>query len=274
MSKSKVLIKFGGNAMVNEKIKNDIAEKIRELQAAGIQVILVHGGGPFINQALNEAAIPSRFFDGHRYTSPEAMRCIERTLKGEVNSSLVTALNQAGLKAVGISGKDGRFAFAQKRNHQKVLPDGTEEVFDLGLVGELTHVDTHLLELLLQNGYTPVVACIATDADGRDYNVNGDVFAGKIASALKVDNFIVLTDVDGLYKDYPDPASLIAEIDSKEVKNLFGTAISGGMIPKISACLQALQEGVGEVVIVNGTKPHLLTEVLIRNSKHGTKITP
>lgn len=273
MEYRKVLIKYGGNAMINEALKLAIAQKIKTLQDHGSQVILVHGGGPFINKSLEEAGIKTQFFDGHRHTSPEALRCIEKTLKGEVNSSLVNLLNKQGLKAVGLSGKDGRLAIAQKRWHQSKNEKGEATRFDLGQVGDVKVVHPQLPELLLENGYTPVVTCIASDEEGNDYNINGDVFAGKIAAALKVDAYIVLTDVDGLYLKFPDPASILKEVKVDEMASYFGTVINGGMIPKIESCLAAVASGVKRAVILNGTQPNQISDYIINHQKIGTTIT-
>ena len=273
MNSQKVLIKYGGNAMVNDELKIQIAEKISLLQNHGYQVILVHGGGPFINKALNEAAIVSTFFDGHRYTSPEALTCIEKTLKGEVNSSLVSLLNRTGLKAVGLSGKDGQFVTAKKRWHIQSDEAGNPQQFDLGQVGEISHVDTTLLDLLMKAGFTPVVTCIAADKEGNDYNINGDVFAGKIAAAMGVESYIVLTDVDGLFLSYPDPDSIISHLSLKDLNDYVGSVITGGMIPKISSCKDALLAGVKRAIILNGTKPDQITDYLLKHKTIGTTIT-
>lgn len=272
MNSQKVLIKYGGNAMVNEELKKQIAAKIAVLQTRGYQVILVHGGGPFINKALDEASILSTFFDGHRYTSPEALTCIEKTLKGEVNGSLVSLLNRTGLKAVGLSGKDGQFVTAKKRWHVQIDENGKSQQIDLGQVGEVSHVDTSLLEILLKEGFTPVITCIAGDSNGNEYNINGDVFAGKIASALGVDAYIVLTDVDGLFLAYPDPESIIPNLSLKDLRTYYGSIIQGGMIPKISSCEAAVVAGVKRAVILNGTKPSQITDYLLENKSIGTTI--
>jgi acetylglutamate kinase len=273
MSSQKVLIKYGGNAMVNEELKEQIAERIAQLQSNGFQVILVHGGGPFINKALEEASIVSTFFDGHRYTSTAALACIEKTLKGEVNGSLVSLLNRVGIKAVGLSGKDGQFVTAQKRWHVKFDEMGKSQKIDLGHVGEVSHVDTTLLEVLMKEGFTPVITCIAGDKVGNEYNINGDVFAGKIASAMAVDAYIVLTDVDGLFLSYPDPDSIIQNLTVKNLKTYFGTVITGGMIPKLSSCEAAIKAGVKRAIILNGTKPDQITDYLLKNKTLGTTIT-
>ncbi|MFO7825540.1 MAG: acetylglutamate kinase [Cyclobacterium sp.] len=273
MEYRKILIKYGGNAMVNEKLKAAIAQKIKSLHDHGTQVILVHGGGPFINKSLEEAGIESQFFDGHRHTSPEALGCIEKTLKGEVNSSLVNLLNRQGLQAVGLSGKDGKLAIAEKRWHQVRNEAGEESQVDLGQVGDVKVVNPLLLNILLDNGFTPVVTCIASDEHGNDFNINGDVFAGKIAAALEVDAYIVLTDVDGLYLDFPDPASILREVDLETVPKYYGKAIKGGMIPKIESCVAALKAGVKQAVILNGTQPDQISEYIINQKTIGTTIT-
>lgn len=273
MNSQKVLIKYGGNAMVNDELKNQIAEKIFLLQNNGYQVILVHGGGPFINKALEEAGIVSTFFDGHRYTSPEALTCIEKTLKGEVNSSLVSLLNRTGLKAVGLSGKDGQFVTATKRWHTQTDQAGKSQQIDLGQVGEISDVDTTLLDILLKGGFMPVITCIAADKAGNEYNINGDVFAGKIAAALGVETYIILTDVDGLFLSYPDPDSIISNLKLNNLQEYFGSVIKGGMIPKITSCKDAVSAGVKRAVILNGTKPDQIADYLLKHKSIGTTIT-
>lgn len=273
MNDRKVLIKYGGNAMVNEQLKKEIASRIKLLHENGHQVILVHGGGPFINKALEAAGIQSEFFDGHRHTSAQALLCIETTLKGEVNSSLVNLLNREGLKAVGLSGKDGKMAIAKKRWHITKDENGLDKQIDLGQVGELIKVDTLLLDTLLTQGFTPVITCIASDEEGNDYNINGDVFAGKIAAALEVDEYIVLTDVDGLYLNFPDPDSIIDRINLDQLASYYGTVIKGGMIPKIESCEGALRSGVKKTIILNGTKPDQITDYILYQKKIGTTIT-
>jgi acetylglutamate kinase len=272
MESRKVLIKYGGNAMVSDELKLAIAQKIKQLKEHNIQVVLVHGGGPFINKALESSGIVTEFFDGHRHTSLEALTCIERTLKGEVNSSLVNLLNKQGLRAVGLSGKDGKMVRAKKRWHIQKNKGGNESRIDLGQVGDVEQVDVSLLSLLLEGGFTPVITCIASDAEGNDYNINGDVFAGKIASALRVDEYVVLTDVDGLFLKFPDPASIVRELPLSTLAEYYGTVIQGGMIPKISSCEAALKEGVEKVIIMNGTKPEQITDYLLHQKKTGTTL--
>jgi acetylglutamate kinase len=272
MEYRKILIKYGGNAMISEDLKNGIAKKLKALQSHGIQAVLVHGGGPFINKSLAEAGIDSKFFDGHRHTSLEAMSCIEKTLKGEVNSSLVSLFNKQSLKAVGLSGKDGKLAIAQKRWHNRVNESGETQKVDLGQVGDIVKVNPLLIDILLENGFLPVITCIASDEEGNNYNINGDVFAGKIAAAINADAYIVLTDVDGLYKDYPNAASIIREIDTATIPDYYGEVISGGMIPKIESCVSAVKSGVKKAVILNGTRPEQISDYIINKLSIGTTI--
>lgn len=269
MHNKTILIKYGGNAMLNEALQNEIAEKIKALVEQKIQVVLVHGGGPFINKALETAGIESTFIDGHRYTTPQALTKIETTLKGEVNSQLVGIFNRAGLKAVGLSGKDGQMVIAKKRWHIDAT-NGSK--IDLGQVGDVKSIEQNLINKLLINGFTPVITCIASDEAGVDYNINADMFAGHLAAALKVDAYIVLTDVDGLYKDYPDPSSIISEISLSEISELYNTVIKGGMIPKIESCEISLNGGAVRAVILNGTKPEQIEEYAVHQQQVGTTI--
>ncbi|HLU89940.1 MAG TPA: acetylglutamate kinase [Cyclobacteriaceae bacterium] len=269
----RVLIKYGGNAMSSHKLKEQIAGKIKELYDNGIQVVLVHGGGPFIEKSLKEAGIKSEFFNGQRFTSPEALEQIEKTLKGEVNASLVNIFNKAGLKAVGLSGKDGQVVLAKKRWHLSSGESGEGTKLDLGQVGDVLKVNTKLLLLLLDNGFTPVLTCIASDEAGNDFNINGDIFAGKVAAALKVDDYIVLTDVDGLFLNYPDPKSIISHITLEDLPEYYKSVIQGGMIPKMESCETAVQAGVQRSVLLNGTEPEQITNFVLENQKIGTTLT-
>ena len=308
MKKKRILIKYGGNAMTSDALKNEIAAIIAQISKAGVEVVLVHGGGPFINKALEAAGIVSEFFDGQRYTTAEALVHIEKALKGEVNSSLVGLLNRTGLRAVGLSGKDGMMVTAEKRWHTRTggehegeskleskghdeggkgefgdkkdeikgqkdeIEDGNEGKIDIGLVGNVIAVDPLLIDLMLSNGYTPVIACIASDMAGNDYNINADMLAGHIAAALNVDEYIVLTDVDGLFRNFPDPGSLIREISLSDLPELYRDVVRGGMIPKVQSCEIALKGGVGRAVMLNGTKPAQIRELVMEQGAPGTVI--
>jgi acetylglutamate kinase len=255
--------------MLNNELKAKIAEKIKVLTDNQVQVLLVHGGGPFINKSLKEANIESEFIEGHRVTTKEALLFIERTLKGEVNSDLVNRFNSAGLNAVGLSGKDGSSIIAKKRFHKDI--DGKD--IDLAQVGDVAKVNTKLAELLLSKNFTPIYTCIASNENGEDFNINADMFAGHLAGALGVDYYIVLTDVDGLMKDIKQAQSLISKISLAEISKLKGSIIKGGMIPKIESCEIALNKGAKAAVILNGTKPESLEQYLLKEEQLGTTIT-
>jgi acetylglutamate kinase len=273
MDAKKILIKYGGNAMINQKLKSEIANQVLQLTQRGFRVVLVHGGGPFINKALKEADIVSEFYEGQRITTPKAFSFIERTLIGEVNTDLVSAFNAAGLKAVGLSGKDGQLVLARKYWPESNDADGNSGPVDLGQVGKVEKVDPTLLQLLLENGYTPILTCIASNSSGESFNINGDTFAGEIAAALQVDQFIVLTDVDGLFAKYPDPKSIVSSLTLTDLENHYGSTIQGGMIPKIQSCESAVRSGVKKAIILNGTKPEQLTHYLLKNEPIGTTLT-
>jgi acetylglutamate kinase len=250
-----IVFKYGGNAMTDEHLKRDVLRNICSLKEQGYDVVVVHGGGPFIKQALQDAGILSEFIDGHRKTPPETYEHVEMALKGKVNGSLVSIINSLGHKAVGLSGKDGKIVTATKRLHQTIVKGKPEDV-DLGQVGDVEKVDTTLIEILISNDFIPVITCLASDESGISYNINGDMFAGHLAGALKAAQYVVLTDVDGLRKDKDDPASLMHRITLSETRGLLEDGvIQGGMIPKIESCEIALNKGARAARIINGTKP-------------------
>ena len=270
----RILIKYGGNAMRNDDLRDEIIAQIVRLKQNGIEVILVHGGGPFIGKQLDIAGIESEFIGGHRKTTKEALTHVEMALKGQVNGQLVSVFNKLGSKAAGISGKDAGTVIAEKRMHETHDKQGKKKEVSLGQVGNVQEINTELIELLLSKGITPVITCIATDEDGNDYNINADMMAGHLAGALKSDHFLVLTDIDGLRKDVENPDTHIDELTKSEAKAMFGSSIKGGMIPKIEACLLALDKGCSKTSIINGTKPELLTKKILHNEHVGTSIIP
>lgn len=253
-----IVFKYGGNAMKDEGLTRNLIQNISELKKQGNRIVIVHGGGPFIRNMLDLAGIRSEFVDGQRKTSPEAMEYVEMVLKGKVSGNLVRLINAGGQKAVGLSGKDGRMVIARKRMHQTEI-NGKMTSVDLGSVGDVEQVDPRLLNMLLDADMIPVIACVAADKEGNDLNINGDLFAGAIAGALGADEFVVLTDVNGLLTDINDPDTLIPDISTDEIQALIdkGT-IRGGMIPKLDACQEALESGAGTVRIINGTEPEQL----------------
>jgi acetylglutamate kinase len=268
-AKKTLLIKFGGNAMLNLQIQDNVIENICTLKNEGYSVILVHGGGPEISNTLDMADIETEFIGGHRQTDKEAMKYVEMALKGKVNGELVRVINSKGQKAVGLSGKDGATVYAKKRHH---IDRETGNIIDLGQVGDVSLINPALPELLLTNGYIPVFAPIATAEDGSDYNINADMFAANVASALNATDYIVLTDVDGLMLDINNPDSLIREISIDEIKKQMGSVIVGGMIPKIESCLIALNGGVEKARIINGTETDILIKIFKNNEQKGTII--
>ena len=267
-----VLIKYGGNAMRDEAMQQRVAEQIHVLRENGFQPVLVHGGGPFIKRMLEMAGIQSEFVDGHRKTTKEALPFIEMALKGQVNGQMVRLLNKADVKAVGLSGKDGQFITAEKRAHV-TKEDGQEIHHDLGRVGDVVKIDPGIIQSLLKDGYVPVVTCIASSEEGEDYNINGDMLAGHLAGALHAYLYLVLTDVDGLYRDIDDPKSLIRNISLESLPEMFGGVIKGGMIPKLDSCRIALSKGAHSAAIINGMKPERILLAALGQAVPGTFIS-
>lgn len=262
-----VLIKYGGNAMLNDELTGEILEKVGILSKDGYRVVIVHGGGPFIEENLKTADIESDFVEGHRRTTSDAMKYIEMTLKGHVNSKLVRMLNARGMEAVGLSGKDAGMVKVSRRQHK--TKEG--ENVDIGFVGDVSEIRTDLLDLLLANNYIAVVSPIATGPDNQTYNVNADMFAGNLAGALKAKHFVMLTDVDGLMENPEKPETLIKTITPEDVDKLRGKVIKGGMIPKTEACKIAVEKGAHSAIITNGTKPEwLISSIQDIHSAQGT----
>lgn len=257
--------------MVDESIKTAVIDNIISLQKAGACPVIVHGGGPIIKELLGDVGIESEFIGGHRKTDHEAMSYVEMALSGNVNGEIVKLLNAAGCRAVGLSGKDAGMVTARKRKHQ-VTVDGEEQSVDLGHVGDVDAINTDLLHLLIEQHIIPVIAPIGVGKDLNDYNINADMFAGHIAGALNADHFLLLTDVDGLLADLEDPDSLIRTISASKVRSMIGKSIRGGMIPKIEACLIALEEGVEQAHIINGKKPQTLIDTFAGSTPKGTVI--
>lgn len=262
-----ILIKFGGNAMISPEIKKEFIRQIKILHNKGIKVIITHGGGPFIQDILDKTGIESEFIGGHRYTSKEAMKYIEMALSGEVNTDIVARFNSVGVKAVGLSGKDGGISFSEIRKHSE---NGKE--IDLGMVGNVSEINCELINLLLDSGYLPIISPVSIDKEANTLNINADMFAGHLAGASNVDAYIVLTDVDGLLKDKDKPETLIKEISIDKLELLYGNVIAGGMIPKIESTKIAIKKGAKMAFIINGTKTNSIID-LIEYKKNGTKIS-
>ena len=255
-----VVIKYGGNAMINEELKNAVMHDVVLLKLLGLKPVLSHGGGPGINKMLEKLDIPVKFINGLRYTSEDIMRVVEMVLVGQVNTELVGYINRLGGKAVGLSGVSGDIYHCHQRSEE------------LGWVGDIDYVDPTAIHAMLDAGYIPVVAPVGTDGQGHTYNINGDPAAGKLASALGAEKLILLTDIEGLCNSIAlrDVISYLNIADVPMLKER-GT-ISGGMIPKVDCCVQAIEEGVGSVHIIDGRKPHSILYEAFTAENMGTTI--
>jgi acetylglutamate kinase len=268
-----VVIKYGGASMTDEALKRSVALDIILMRYVGMQPVVVHGGGPEITRAMERAGLTPTFVGGFRVTDQETMKIVEMVLVGQINQELVALINSSGGSAVGLSGKDGNLIRAKKAGpvatRQPVVSLVEPEV-DLGFVGEIVAVDERVLRALERDGFTPVVAPTGVDEAGVTYNINADLAAGEIASALQAEKLVLLTDTDGILdKD----GVLIPTLSRKEVERLIADGvISGGMLPKVQACLTALDNGVRKTHIVNGTIPHALLLEIFTSEGVGTEI--
>ena len=263
-----IVIKYGGNAMTSEALKKAFVEDVVFLRRCGLRPVVVHGGGPQINAMLARLGIASEFKGGLRVTTPEAMEVVRMVLVGQVGRELVGLLNAHGPLAVGMSGEDAGLFTAQRRG---TVVDGVP--VDLGLVGEVVGVNTEAISDLIEAGRIPVVATVAPDVEGEVHNVNADTAAAALASALGARRLIVLTDVEGLYADWPHTDSIIASINTADLRTLLPT-LSSGMIPKMEACLAAVEGGVEFATIVDGRQPHSLLLEVFTDEGVGTMVVP
>ena len=262
-----VVIKYGGNAMIDEDLKRAFAQDIVFMKRCGVHPVVVHGGGPQISSMLNRLGIASEFRGGFRVTTPEAMEVVRMVLVGQVGRDLVGLINSHSTLAVGLSGEDGGLFTAERRS---ALVDG-EEV-DLGLVGDVAHVRTEAVQGLIDSGSVPVVASIAPDVNGVVHNVNADTAAAALAVALQADRLVVLTDVEGLYRDWPASTDVIKELPASELRAMMPT-LSSGMVPKMEACLRAVEGGLTRATVTDGRIPHALLLEIFTNAGIGTMVT-
>ena len=261
-----VVIKYGGNAMVDPALTHAILEDITLLKYVGVNPIVVHGGGPDINSMLGRLGIESRFVNGLRVTDGATMEVVQMVLSGKINKDIVSELNCLGAHSLGLCGKDANLIECVK----KPARDGV----DLGFVGQITHINIKLLDILAKDEYIPVIALLGVDSEGNSYNINADTVAGEIAAALKAEKLLFLTDIDGIYMDPADKSSLISRITVAEINRLIGEGvISGGMIPKVQGCINAVLGGVGRTHIVNGTIPHPILLEIFTDKGIGTMVT-
>ncbi|MCQ2513242.1 MAG: acetylglutamate kinase [Lachnospiraceae bacterium] len=256
-----VVIKYGGNAMVNEQIKQQVMEDIVLLWLIGVKVVLIHGGGPEITELMEKLGKKAEFIDGLRVTDKETIDIVQMVLAGKINKTLVNLLEMNGGRAIGLSGMDDRLIEAAPKNEK------------LGFVGDITNINIDAVTGLLEKGYIPVISTLGCDKEGNAYNINGDTAAACIAGALEAERLIMMTDVAGLLKDMNDPDSLIPEITTDDAKNLLANGtISGGMIPKINCCIDAIDAGVKNVIIMDGRVPHSILMELLTNEGAGTMV--
>lgn len=256
-----VVVKYGGNAMVNEQLKQQVMENIVLLWLIGVKIVLVHGGGPEINDLMDRLGKKPEFVDGLRVTDKETVDIVQMVLAGKVNKALVNLLETKGGKALGLSGMDGRLIEAQVKDPR------------LGYVGKITNINIQPVEDLLEKGYIPVISTIGCDKEGNAYNINGDTAAAFVAGALNAERLIMMTDIAGVLRDKEDPSSLIPEITVAEAATLKEEGIiSGGMIPKVDCCIEAIRKGVKNVVIMDGRVPHSILMELLTDEGAGTMV--
>ncbi len=254
-----VVVKYGGNAMINEQLRQQVMEDIVLLQLIGVKVVLVHGGGPEISELMGKLGKKAEFVDGLRVTDKETVDIVQMVLAGKVNKTLVNLLEAKGGRAIGLSGLDGRLIECKMKDER------------LGYVGSVTKINIAPVTDLLEKGYIPVVSTIGCDSEGNTYNINGDTAAAYIAGALEAKRLLMLTDIAGVMMDKDDPNSLIRELSVVEAKALFDKGvISGGMIPKVECCMTALKRGVRKAIIMDGRVPHSILMELLTDEGAGT----
>lgn len=256
-----VVIKYGGNAMINDVLKEQVMEDIVLLSLIGVKVVLVHGGGPEITDVLKKVGKETEFVDGLRVTDKETADIVQMVLAGKINKTLVNLLEKHGGKAMGISGMDGRMIMAETKDER------------LGFVGRITNINAEPITDLLEKDYIPVVSTVGCDSEGNAYNINADTAASYIAGALNAERLISMTDIEGVMMDKEDPDSIISCMDIEEAKELFESGvISGGMIPKVECCIDAINLGVSKVIILDGRVPHAILIETLTDEGAGTMV--
>jgi len=262
-----IVIKYGGNAMISDELKNSVIQDIVLLKYIGMNPVIVHGGGPDINAMLGKLGIKSSFLNGLRITDEATMQVVQMVLVGKTNKEIVSLINQKGGKAIGLSGIDGNLIECIRYKADK---DGVET--DIGLVGRITSINSRLIDLMAKDEYIPVIAPVGTGKDGNSYNINADTVAGEIAASLKAEKLLLLTDTEGV-KISEDDVSIIPSLTLKETYDLIDKKIiNGGMIPKVLACADAVEKGVGRTHIVDGRMPHCILLEIFTNKGIGTMI--
>ena len=267
-----IVIKYGGNAMINDDLKEKVMQDIALMKYVGIRPVIIHGGGPDITGFLKKVGKESDFVAGLRVTDEETIEIAEMVLDGKVNSEIVNLLNRRGVRAVGLSGKDAGLIKARKKLATVYEGEDTKKV-DIGYVGEVEQVDTGILEDLLDQGYVPVIAPIGVGDGGESYNINADYVAAEIAGALQAEKLLLLTDIEGIYKDFNDKSSFISTLHLPEAREYIKDGIiAGGMIPKVEACLTALEQGAGKTHIIDGRLAHSIILEIFTSRGIGTQV--
>ncbi|MBW3624344.1 MAG: acetylglutamate kinase [Armatimonadetes bacterium] len=260
-----MVIKYGGNAMIDERLKAAVVRDIVLLHFVGFRPIVVHGGGPEITDAMKRMGKTPEFVGGQRVTDAETVEIVEMVLAGKTNKGIVSLINRAGGKAVGLSGKDGNLIAAKKRTS----PDGV----DLGFVGDVTGINPEILNVLTQNDYIPIISSVAVGPEGETLNINADLVAGDIAAALDACKFILMTDVEGVYRDFSDKSSLLTTLKLSEARRMIAEGeVDKGMIPKLESCARALEGGVERAHIIDGRQPNALLIELFTQAGIGTML--
>jgi len=257
-----VVIKYGGNAMINEELKKTVIQDIVLMKFVGMNPVIVHGGGPEITDLMKVFGKEPEFVDGLRVTDKQTMEITEMALVGKVGREIVSLINQNGVKCIGISGKDGSMIRAKQKDPK------------LGLVGKIDYIDTEIIETVTQKGYIPVISPTGVGENGETYNINADEVAGNLAAALNAKKLVLITDVQGVMRDYKNPETIISKIKSHEIIDYIDSGvIQGGMIPKIRCCLEAVSKGVERAHIIDGRKPHSILLEIFTDDGIGTMIT-
>ena len=270
--KKVIVVKYGGNAMLNDEIKNKVLQDIVFLRCAGLRPVVVHGGGPEITAMLQKAGKKTQFVSGLRVTDAESVELAEMVLVGKINTDLVVRLNLLGGRAVGLNGKDANLVQA-KKHLADIYENGEVNLVDIGFVGNVEKINTELINILLDNDFIPVIAPTGVGVNGETYNINADSVAGEIAGALKAEKLLVLTDVRGIYSDYRDESSFISTLTFEKAQELIIRGnIDGGMIPKVKACITALSGGAHKTHIIDGREPHTILMEIFSDSGVGTEV--
>ena len=267
------VIKYGGHAMVSEELKKSVALDIILLKYIGINPIVVHGGGTEITTLMNKLGKKADFVNGLRITDKETMELVEMVLVGKVNKEIVSLINRHGGKAIGLSGKDSNLFLAKKRPPIQVVQDGVEETVDLGYVGDVVEISPGVINTLSDHGYIPVISSVGVSSEGEGLNINADHIAGELAAALKAEKLIVLTDVEGIFSDPKDPGTLISSLNRHKVREMIISGeISTGMIPKVEACVRALNNSVAATHIIDGRTSHSMLLEIFTDTGIGTMV--